>query len=296
MGRHLVGRLVSDGHAVVAGVYGEEESASLPGIETIRGDLRDQQAVEKMVASKPEGVVHLAAVSSGTEARGAPLVAWDVNVLGTLRLLEAFVIAGRPVRILVVSTAEVYAPSAADLPIGDDAPLGPRSPYAASKLAAELAGTDAAIRSDLEIIIVRPFGHTGPGQDTRFVVPAFAERIRMARAKGFAAVPVGNVDVVREFMHVADVVDAYVRLLTLERPDASYNVASGVGHRLLDVFHMVADSIGHRVVPEVDGSLVRSNDIPYLVGDAERLRRDTGWNPTHTFEHTVREVVDAQTH
>jgi GDP-4-dehydro-6-deoxy-D-mannose reductase len=170
----------------------------------------------------------------------------------------------------------------------------PCSPYAASKLGAEAAALEAWRRAGLRVVIARPFTHTGAGQDARFVVPAFAQRLKLARKIAAPVVKVGALDPVREFLHVEDVVEAYVRLVAQGVPGEVYNVASGEGIRLDALLGRLAELVGVRAIPEVDPALVRPGDIPHLVGDAGKLRRATGWAPRRTLDQTLREVVDAQ--
>jgi GDP-4-dehydro-6-deoxy-D-mannose reductase len=142
--------------------------------------------------------------------------------------------------------------------------------------------------------VARSFPHTGPGQDERYVVPALARRIRRAKQLATPVVPVGNLAVTREILHVDDVVDAYVRLLKRGESGQAYNVASGRAVTLSDVFDQLCEIVGYRPLPESQPSLMRSGDIPYLVGDAAKLRGATGWQPLHQLEETLQEVVDAQ--
>jgi len=142
--------------------------------------------------------------------------------------------------------------------------------------------------------VARAFAHTGRGQNERFVIPALVRRLLIAKRAKAPAIKVGNLDPVREFMHVSDVVDAYCRLLTGGRPGEVYNVASGRGIALSDLLERLMDIVGHRVLAEPDPELVRPADIPYLVGDAAKLRAATGWSPRVPLEDVLSEVVNAQ--
>ena len=189
-------------------------------------------------------VFHLAAVASGSEARSDPGLAWEVNAAGTARLAEALgaerLDGGNPL-LLVVSTAEVYGPGDGS-PRRETDPAKPCSPYAASKLGAEIAAFDVACRTGLRVVVVRPFPHTGPGQDLRFVVPALAERLAAARRLGAPAIKAGNVDAVRDFLDVRDVVSAYRLLAERGTPGEVYNVASGKGISIEEVREAVDGS------------------------------------------------------
>lgn len=301
VGRRLVPRLCGEGHTVVAAVRpgGTTGWQAPDGVKVVPLELEDDESVGSLAALRPEAVVHLAAVASGADARRDPGYSWVVNAAGTARLAEQL---GRLRRdaaadplMLVVSTAEVYGGGYITPRVETD-PADPWSPYAASKLGAEIAALEVHRRTGLRVVVARPFPHSGPGQDERFVLPAFARRLVMAKRARAPVVKVGNIDVVREFLHVTDVVEAYVALLGRARVGAVYNIARGEGVVLADVFTRLAEIVGHRVMPEVDHALVRSGDIPYLVGDATRLRTETGWRPTVSQEQLLRDVVDAQTH
>jgi GDP-4-dehydro-6-deoxy-D-mannose reductase len=125
------------------------------------------------------------------------------------------------------------------------------------------------------------------------VVPAFAERLSFAKRIGAPVVKVGNLEPVREFLHVWDVVDAYARLLTKGHAGEVYNVATGVGISLDDLLFKMAGMLGLRPIPEADPDLMRPADIPYLVGDAAKLRTATGWTPRVPLDETLRQVLDA---
>ena len=242
-------------------------------------------------------MIHLAAVASGQEAQRDPAAAWRVNAVGTALLAEelgrlASEGRTRPL-LLLVSTAEVYGRGPSTPRVESD-PTCPVSAYAASKLAAEVAALEVHRRTGLGVIVARAFAHTGRGQDERFVVPALARRLLIAKRARAPAIKVGNLDPVREFMHVSDVVDAYCRLLAAGRSGEIYNVASGRGVALIDVLEGLMERVGYRVLAEADPDLVRAADIPYLVGDGARLRAATGWSPRCSLEDALAEVVDAQ--
>ena len=289
VGRRLVQRLRDDGHAVVAALG--PGSAAVPGVVVVPLELTHDGSVSAAVSPGYDVVFHLAAVSSSGDANRSPGVAWEVNAGGTARLAEA--VAATGARLVLVSTAEVYGEGVGAR--GEDCVVAPRSPYAASKFASEIAAQEVRRRRGLPLVVVRPFPHTGAGQDARFVVPAFAARIRQAARRGEPVVRVGNLDPVRDFLHVDDVVDAYVRLAAVPGDGSVYNVASGVGVSIRNIFERLVTLAGAAVRPVVDPVLVRPADIPELVGDASRLRAATGWAPRHDLNQALREVIGAQT-
>jgi len=295
VGTWLVRRLLADGWEVTGAVQPrpERDPAGDPDVQWVPLELTDPESVRQVTGSMFDAVVHLAAVASSSDATRDPRHAWDVNAAGTALLLEGLARTNRNMRFLFVSTAEVYGGGDATPRKETDVPA-PCSPYAASKLDAEKTVLKGWSREHIRTVVARAFPHTGPGQDTRFVVPAFVERLRVAKRSGAAAIKVGNLTPVREFLHVADVVDAYVRLLASGDSGEIYNVASGRGVSVAELLDILAKLMGVSPIREVDPALVRSTDIPYLIGDASKLRATTGWAPRHSLEETLRDVIDAQ--
>ena len=302
VGRWLIREALEQGWTATAAVGpgGAAPETWLPAgqsaaVSWFEADITSDTGRARLAAVEADAVVHLAAVSSGAAARQDPEGAMQVNAMATVRLLEALSEAGRRPRFLFVSTGEVYG-AGHDGPIGEDAPLRPVSSYAASKFAAEPAVLDLGGMSGMEVVIARAFPHTGPGQSIAFVLPAFAARLREAKRLGQREIAVGNLDVIRDFLDVRDVVRAYLLLLEHGQSGESYNVASGVGQHLRDCFIRLASLLEVDAVPREDASLVRPTDIPVLIGDATKLKAATGWQPTIAFEQTLQDLLDAQAH
>ena len=306
VGRHLVEQLVQDGHDVSAGCRpggdpAESWLSPTAGERTsvVPLEVSDSSSVRSALSRPVDAIVHLAAVASGSEARQDPGRAWVVNAAGTARLVDAAVslrdVADVDPMVLMVSSAEVYG-DGPPAPRVETDPLVPQSPYAASKLAAEVAALEAWRRARLRVVIARAFPHTGPGQSLLYVVPAFIQRLRAARAAGVDRVATGNLEPVRDLLDVRDVVRAYIALLQHGVPGEAYNVSRGEGVTLRELFTRLAGLVGVRVEPVTDPTLMRSGDIRYLVGNPGKLKQTTGWSPRITLEQTLREMVDAQAH
>lgn len=300
VGRWLVRAAGAAGHQVLAAVLPGQgipvgwRDGAAGRVEVVEADLATAAGVEALAATHPEGVVHLAAVASGTAARRDPALAWAINAGATAVLADTLARNPRPPRFLQVSTAEVYGREHA-MPIAESAALAPCSPYAASKVGGEVAVMEVRRRTGLPVIVARPFPHTGPGQAPIYVLPALASRLRESARRGATQVPVGNLAPIRDFLDVRDVVRAYLLLLEQGHAGEAYNVASGTGRRLADCFAILARLLGSDAHPVQDASLLRTADIPALVGDATKLRAATGWSPDIPFDRTLQDLVDAET-
>jgi len=308
VGRWLVRRLLGDGREVYGAVRPAQSPPAGAGtwdltaeekaaVRWLPLELTDAVSVQHCLGLPYDAVVHLAAQSSRVEGQRDPGTTWNVNAAGTARVAHALAehkrAGGADPLLLVASSAEVYG-CGPPVPRKETDLLAPISAYAASKVGAEYAALEAWHRTGLRVIVARPFPHTGPGQDGRFVVPSFCQRLRLAKKIGAPVVKVGNLEPVREFLHVQDVVDAYARLLVKGQPGETYNIAAGQGVSLEELLFRLADLVGVRPIAEADPELIRVADIPYLVGDGGKLRAATGWAPRYSLDGMLRDVLDAQ--
>jgi GDP-4-dehydro-6-deoxy-D-mannose reductase len=266
------------------------DEVSVIDIET---DVADGAAVGRVMADiVPEAVYHLAAMTHVGESWEHPGQVLRVNVLGTAEILAAArSIEGSP-RVLVVSSAEVYGVVTPEqLPLAEDTPTQPASPYAASKLAAEAVAFQAWRGYGQPVIVVRPFNHIGPGQSPNFFVPALAKRIVDARRSGARSLPVGTLTTRRDFTDVRDVVAAYRLLVERGVPGEVYNVCSGRDVAMSEVAAQLLELAGAELTLETDPALIRPVDVPVLRGSAERLRAATGWEPQIPLATTLADVL-----
>jgi GDP-4-dehydro-6-deoxy-D-mannose reductase len=257
-------------------------------------DVRDETAlVDAIAGAAPDAVCHLAALASVGSSWNDQAATYAVNTFGTLNVLSAALACSRPPRVLLVSSAEVYGRvEAGDLPIREDHPFAPVSPYAASKAAAELMGVQAWLGRGLEVIRVRPFNHTGPGQRPDFVVPALARQVVAAAEAGAGVIKTGNLEARRDITDVRDVVRAYRALLELGTPGEVYNVCRGQAVSIQEVARRLVDLAGVELETVVDPDRFRPADLPELRGDGSRLSAATGWAPEIPFDETLADVLD----
>jgi GDP-4-dehydro-6-deoxy-D-mannose reductase len=283
-GRYLVAHLRAMGDDVVELDRGGENGV----------DIVERAAVHARVAdAQPDVVFHLAAFTHVGESWSVPTEVLRVNVEGTANVLDAARAAGVG-RVIVVGSAEEYGRAGtADVPLREDTPLRPTSPYAASKAAASLLALQAHLGAGLDTVRVRPFNHTGPGQPPKFLVPALAHRIAAAERDEIDEIAVGSLDPVRDLSDVRDIVRAYRLLAEHGTAGEVYNVCSGQGVTVRDVAERLVALATRPLRLTVDPDLVRPVDVPRLVGDGARLRAATGWEPQYSLDQTLADVLDA---
>jgi GDP-4-dehydro-6-deoxy-D-mannose reductase len=256
-------------------------------------DITDRAAVhDAFERIRPEVVYHLAALSHVGESWNDPTLVLRVNVEGTANVLDA-ARAASVRRVIVVGSAEEYGRvEEQDLPLNEDSPLRPSSPYGVSKIAASFLALQAHLAYGFDVVRVRAFSHTGPGQSARFLIPALAERIAKAERDGVDEILVGSLDPVRDLSDVRDVVRAYRLMATHGHSGAVYNVCSGTGVSVREIAERLVAAANRPLQLSVDQALVRPVEVPRLVGDASRLRSDTGWEPSYTLDETLDAVLD----
>jgi GDP-4-dehydro-6-deoxy-D-mannose reductase len=295
VGPHLVRALQAAGHEVHGSTLPGEDRGALRGLTLHEADVVDGPGLQRLLAAtRPGGVIHLAAVSFVPTAAGDPQLAYRVNVGGTVALLGAMRAAAPEARLLFVGSSDAYgAVEPAELPVDEAVPLRPLSVYGATKAAAEIAVGQWGRAEGLDVVMARPFNHTGPGQSADFVCPALARQIVAIEAGTQEPVlRVGNVDPVRDLSDVRDVVRAYVALLARGVRGRVYNVASGEGVSIAEV---IARLRSHARVPMraySDPARRRAVEIPRVVGSHARLTEDTGWRPEWALTQTLCDVLD----
>lgn len=300
VGRHLARLLLGQGHEV-AGVHLAEPPHDL-AVELLRGSVCDFAWLRDAVRqTRPDRVVHLAAVSSVAESETHVLETFETNAVGTLNLLEAVRLSGSKTRVLLVSSAAVYGRAGSGGTLTEETPPQPINPYGLSKLAAEEAGRFAHRAFGTDVVILRPFSHTGPGQGPGFVFPTVARRIA-AIEKAAAADPgldrasrtveLGNLDVRPDYTDVRDIVRAYA--LALDRCEAgeTYNVTSGNSLLLRDGVETLIRLARTETQYKSVAARRRERDIPVLHGSAAKLAEATGWQPLIPLEQTLADLLD----
>lgn len=289
VGKHVLNELAAAGHEAVGMDVGAAP-AQLPPHRFISANITDADAVAGIVANlAPDACLHLAGWSF--VGNGNPRTVLDVNLMGTVNLLDAFRNIRSTARILCISSAQVYGMTARTIPLREDEPFNPGTFYAVSKAAADQLALLYAKAYGLEIMVARPNNHIGPGQSPQFAIPSFVRQIKSIRKGAPAVMKVGNLDNHRDFTDVRDVARAYRLLLEKGQSGKAYNVTSGHEMRMGDILNRLCELAG--IKPEFvrDPELYRPLDHnPGL--NFQRLRDDTGWAPQIAIDQTLRDILE----
>jgi GDP-4-dehydro-6-deoxy-D-mannose reductase len=297
-GTTLARQLLADGHEVFGTTRQPVAARShvpLAADHLLVAGLDDVAHLTDLVRRiHPDGIYHLAAFTSPSASFKDPDAAYRSNLHGSLNLFAAVRAAAADCRIVWVGSSDAYGHvEPTDVPITESNLFRPLSPYAVSKAAADLAAYQWSRAHALDVVRMRPFNHTGPGQDPQFVCADFARQlVAIERGHRSAQVEVGNLDVTRDFSDVRDVTRAYTLAWKSGTTGEAYNVCSGVARTTHDVVHTLIALSGITPAVVVRPERQRRVDVPLLVGSAAKLRAATGWVPAIGWEQTLRDVLD----
>jgi GDP-4-dehydro-6-deoxy-D-mannose reductase len=259
-------------------------------------DLRSEEDAIKLVGElRPDWVFHLAAVSNVRRSWQMRRETIETNVLGTHNLLEGIRRSAPGARVLFVSSSDVYG--SGDPPVQaltEGAPVRIVDPYAYSKAAGEMLCGFYERIENIDIVMARPFPHTGPGQAEDFVCSDWARQVAgIEKGDSAPVLKVGNLDVRRDFSDVRDVVRAYILLLRKGRRGEPYNICSGKAIALREVLDfLIKESSGKTPISvEVDAAKLRKADVPFLVGSNRKITGETGWSPRIPMDQTLRDLL-----
>ena len=294
-GSHLVESL-----AGTAGVVGWGRSSPSPEFARLAEwtviDLLDRDRVQRELATlRPAAIFHLAGSPQVAESWRDSTTPLAGNVLATAHLFDAIRRAELRCRVLVTGSATIYAPS--ESPLKESDPLAPTNPYAISKLAQEQLALRAASEDGLEIVMVRAFNHTGPRQSPAFVAPSMARQIALIEAgRAEPVMRVGNLQSLRDFLDVRDIVRAYTALMERGKAGEIYNVGSGTGRRIQSLLDALRSRSRVPVHVEADPQRLRPIENTAVIADASRLRDQTGWQPEISFDSMLDHLMEYWRH
>lgn len=297
VGTHLIKELQTEtGAEIFAAVYQSTSDVTslIPADHVISGNLTDAKFANDLVqTTAPEIIYHLAALSvvqnSATEATAV------LNSNSTLQynLLEAVKLHAPRARLIAVCSGNAYgAVDPQNLPIKESTPFRPLNPYAVSKITQEMLSLSYCLAYGLDVVILRPFNHTGEGQTPNFVIPMLAKQFVQIERGAPPVIEVGNLDTARDFTDVLDMVKAYAlagqKCLTGE----AYNIGSGTAHSVQDLLNLLERLTGKKVTIKQTPAKLRPGDVPILVADSTKFRQATGWVPKIPLEQTLGRILD----
>ena len=300
VGGHLAEHLVAEGDLVVGLSASGRWPADLAHLErTVRiepFDLVEQseaQLADLVRRKQPDVIYHLAAQSNPQGSMTDPRGTWALNLGGSLNLLEAVKSSGQKPRVILVGSGVCYGnPAPEFIPVNEDCPLRPNNPYAASKAAVDLLGIQHRLADGTDVIMVRPFNHAGPRQSPRYVLAGLALHVAEVEKGRRECLEVGNLDVIRDFIDVRDVVHAYRLVAQHGQPGEIYNLGSGQGTKIGNALEYLRSRATTDIPVRVAAARVRPVDQPYLVADASKLRTAVGWKPRYTIEQTLTDMLE----
>jgi GDP-4-dehydro-6-deoxy-D-mannose reductase len=298
-GSHLAELLLSEG----AEVYGtarwrskmENVEHLLDSIHLAECDLRDAGSVSKVIADvKPDHVYHLAAQSFVPSSWKAPAATLTTNIVGQLNLFEALRAHSPEARVQIAGSSEEYGLVLEnELPITEENPLRPLSPYAVSKIGQDMMGYQYNRSYGMHVIRTRAFNHTGPRRGEVFATSSFAKQIAAIEAgKQEPVLRVGNLEAKRDFTDVRDVVRGYRLAVEKCEPGEVYNICSGVARPIGDMLNVLLGLSSAKIKVEQDPDRLRPSDVPVLQGDSTKFSKRTGWKPVIPFERTMSDLLD----
>jgi GDP-4-dehydro-6-deoxy-D-mannose reductase len=297
-GRHLAEALLAQPGIELFGTSRNRSSSpSQPFADRVQFDscdLADAMQVQALVrAVKPQQVYHLAGFAHASRSFQEPDAAWDGNLRATRNLYDALHDWGGRPRILYVSSSLVYGePESPDQAHHERTPLRPASPYASSKAAADLMSYQYTRFPGLDIVRVRPFNHTGPGQSPDYAVPHFAQQVAaIEQGRQAPVLKTGHLSPRRDLTDVRDIIRAYVLLMENGLSGEVYNAGTGVAYSMQEVLDRLLALARVKIEVQEQPELVRAMETNVLRADATRLRQQTGWSPRFSLDQTLRDTL-----
>lgn len=271
------------------------EKIGIPGARTVSLNILDSQQIDEVLSIEhPDFIFHLAAQSSVAVSWSNPKLTVDVNICGTLNLLDSIRKLDYSPRVLLVGSGEEYGRvKAEDVPIKEKTTLNPGNVYAVTKACQNMMSTIYSRAYGLQLVMTRSFNHIGPKQISQFVVADFCSQVvKIEKGLQEPVIRVGNLSAKRDFTDVRDVVKAYCRLIQYGKSGETYNVGSGHAISIKDILDVILSLSKVNIRVEIDPLKLRPVDVPIIEADTIKIFRDTGWKPEITLEQTIADTLE----
>lgn len=256
-------------------------------------DVADYRAISTVIKNEhPDYLVNLAALSSVGLSWDKPQATMQVNIIGSVNILEACRNNDVDCRIMLIGSSEEYRSS--DAALSEVSPTAGDSPYGISKIAQEQIAHLYAEKYSMDVLITRSFNHTGPGQSPNFVLPSFCKQVAILQKNEMpGTINVGNLDVIRDFSDVRDIVRAYRIILERGRSNEIYNVGSEKGYSLRSLLEIITGFSSQDVSIQVDPARVRLNEVFRIVANCSKIHEELGWYPEIEIEKSLEELYES---
>ncbi len=304
VGSHLVEELLHRGYSQVYVTSfsgkGDYVGELLDNDHILKADLSNRdETLDLFESIQPEVIFHLASIAVVGDSFEKAAQIFQNNISLQLNVLDAIKTHVPTAKTLVIGSGAEYGvipqpkfnTSNQELTISEDFPLNPANPYAVSKVTQDLLALSYVYSYDLDIVRARPFNHIGERQTTDFAVPAFAQQIINIERGKQHSIQVGNLDSIRDFTDVKDVVKAYIRLLEKGTKGEVYNVGSGQGYSMREILDKMCSYSSATIQIEIDQNRVRPLDVPVAIADNTKLKT-LGWKPVIAIEQTLERILD----
>lgn len=295
VGKHLIGEIRDKEKWQLSVTKLDIESINEAGISIYDMDiLKPDEVLGILNEVKPDVIYHLAAQSSVALSWKNPGLTVDINVKGSLNVLDAVKKLDYRPRVILIGSGEEYGHiKPEETPVSEGNVLRPGNIYAATKAVQNMIGKIYADAYNMDIVMVRAFNHIGPGQMPIFVVADFCKQVAEIKKRvREPIIKVGNLSAKRDFTDVRDVVRAYALLATKGVSGQTYNVGSGKALEIREILDKIIDISGMNITVEVEKERLRPVDVPIIEADVSKLFKDTGWNAEINLEKTIKETID----
>lgn len=296
VGRYLSSDILINFPSSTVYITGRGDYFLTENLRYVKMDLKNSSQVSRVIKEvQPDVVFHLAAQANVSGSFIDPLGTWETNLQGSLNLFDALGKLRKPPILFNVGSSDMYGASFLNGPASEDTVLAPMNPYAASKAAADMAAFSLSKTTDVKVVRLRPFNHSGPGQGEGYVIPALAAQIaRIEAGMQSAQLMVGDLSSERDFLHVKDVVRAYTAIMSISGNLASgtaLNICSGVSHSISDLLNIMIAGSTAEIEINYDSSRFRKSDIPVVLGKNQSVVGLTGWNPSVSIKSMLLDVL-----
>jgi GDP-4-dehydro-6-deoxy-D-mannose reductase len=294
-GNHLIEALLAQGyqniHATHFGRSSARKLSSPERVQLHQLDLTQREAtLEVFQKVQPTQVYHLASFAAVNKSFEQAEALLHNNIILQVNVLEAMRQVTPQAKLLSIGSAEEYGMVKEEKSIDEQFPFNPNNPYAVSKVTQELLSVAYATSYQLQVIRTRPFNHIGEGQSPEFVIPAFVSQIVKIERGEQSTLKVGNLEAVRDFTDVKDMVNAYIILMEKGQLGEVYNIGSGTGIKIQAVLDQLIQLSTAKIQVEQDPTRMRPSDVPYFVANAEKIHA-LGWTPQIPLSETLQRIL-----